>query len=82
MSQAVTSEGSFKYDIAFSLLADDLQLAQAIEARLPDLVCFLYGTRQIEIVSRQGLPTFRAPFLIDSRLVCVNRTGISGGSIT
>lgn len=71
VSQAVSNEDCFKYDIAFSLLADDLQLAKSIEASLPGLACFLYDTRQIEIVSRQGLPTFRAPFLVDSRLVCV-----------
>lgn len=72
VSKMVSSDSSgFLYDVAFSLLSPDVQLARAIEKRLSDLSCFLYETRQTEIVARQGLPTFRAPFLTDSRLVCV-----------
>jgi hypothetical protein len=62
----------FKYDIAFSLLADDEALAEEIRLLLPDSVkVFFYPERQLELAAKDGVDEFSNVFARDSRTVAV-----------
>src|SRR3990167_7183007 len=62
----------FKYDVAFSFLAEDEELAQ----RLADIVneqyeVFLYSERQKELAGKDGEQEFNAVFSKQARMVGV-----------
>lgn len=66
------SNSPFKYDIAFSFLAQDEQLATQLNDLLTDRYnTFLYSERQTELAGTDGEKTFSAVFLEEARFVVV-----------
>jgi hypothetical protein len=64
--------GDYKYDVAFSFLADDEALAIEIADRIRDRVSvFIYSERQKELIGSDGIDQFSNVFSEDSRLVVV-----------
>ena len=66
--------GEFKYEVAFSFLQDDEQLALEIADRIRDRVSvgvFVYSERQEELVGTDGVDTFSRIFGEESRIVVV-----------
>ena len=70
-------ESPYKYDIAFSFLAEDEVLATELNDLLQDrLKIFLYSKKQKELAGTDGEKTFNKAFGEESRLVVVlYRTG-------
>lgn len=64
-------ERSFKYDVAFSLLSRDVDLAQTLADELVPLNCFVFTQRQRELVGRNGVEAFAEVFRRDARLAVV-----------
>jgi hypothetical protein len=65
-------QNSFKYDVAFSFLAQDESLATELNDLLQDrLKTFLYSKRQGEIAGTDGGKTFNRVFGEESRIVVV-----------
>ena len=63
---------SYKYDVAFSFMAEDEALAAQLTDLLQDrLKVFLYSRRQGEIAGTDGEKTFNAVFGEQARLVVV-----------
>jgi hypothetical protein len=63
------SEPSYKFDVAFSFLAADLQIAKDLQGRLePGLVVFMYERRKEELLGRDGMDAFSEVFRRDARL--------------
>lgn len=77
-------EVEFKYDIAFSLLAQDLELAEEIKRRInSDVKCFLYSDEQKELAGKNGVEIFKNIFKVESRLdVVLFRKGWGGSGWT
>jgi hypothetical protein len=68
----MTDGVQFKYEVAFSCLAQDEELAANIEARVRDrLSTFIYTERQKEIAGRDGEMLFREVFGTQARTVVV-----------
>lgn len=65
------SEIRFKYDIAFSLLSKDAQLAEALADELAPLKCFVFTQRQRDLVGRDSVEAFAEVFRSDARLAVV-----------
>ena len=62
----------FKYDVAFSFLADDESLAIEIGDRIRDRVgVFIYSESQKDLIGNDGIDQFSSVFRQDSRLVVV-----------
>ena len=62
---------AFKYDIAFSFLAEDENTAERIADELRDRMnVFIYSERQKDIVGKDGVETFSKVFKEDAR-ICV-----------
>lgn len=62
----------YKYDVAFSFLSQDENLAQDIYNYFRDKTeCFLYSKRQEEIAGKDGIDTFGSVFAEESRVVVV-----------
>jgi hypothetical protein len=67
---------TFKYDVAISLLKDDLPLAIRLEKALRPLSVFLYKNRVEDVAGRNGPETFTQVFESQSRLaVILHRAG-------
>lgn len=67
-----TEERSFKYDVAFSFLKEDLTLAQEINDVLQDRTStFIFTERQDELVGHEGMARFREVFGKQARVVVV-----------
>ena len=65
-------ETDFKYDVAFSFLAMDEQLAVQINDLLSDrFATFLYSERQREVAGTDGAETFTRVFQDEARVVVV-----------
>jgi hypothetical protein len=65
-------EVEFKYDIAFSLLAQDLELAEEIKRKINgDIKCFLYSDEQKALAGKNGIEEFKNVFKIESRLAVI-----------
>lgn len=63
---------AFKYDVAFSFLAQDLGVAQELENRIkPALNTFVYGRRKEELLGRDGMDAFSEVFRGDARLTVI-----------
>lgn len=62
---------SFRYDVAFSLLARDAGLAESLAERLAPLKCFVFTAEQRELVGRNGVEAFSELFRKDARLAVV-----------
>ncbi|MGI8486129.1 MAG: hypothetical protein ACR2OU_17955 [Thermomicrobiales bacterium] len=62
---------SFKYDVAFSLLARDAGLAESLAERLAPLRTFVFTAEQRELVGRNGVEAFSKLFRRDARLAVV-----------
>lgn len=63
---------AFDFDVAFSFLDADRNLALSLETRLqPELNVFVYSTRQQVLAGTEGLESFRTVFNARSRLVVV-----------
>ncbi len=59
----------FKYHVAISFLARDIDIARALYAALaPRLKVFMYERSQEEVAGTDGLETFRSPFRSESAL--------------
>ena len=66
--------GEFRYEVAFSFLQDDEQLALEIANRLRDRVSigvFVYSERQDELVGTDGVDSFSKVFGEESRIVVI-----------
>lgn len=64
--------GEFKYEVAFSFLKEDEELATSLNDLIQNrLSTFLYSKRQGEIVGTDGEETFNNVFGSDSRIVVV-----------
>jgi hypothetical protein len=62
----------FKYDVAFSFLAEDEELAIQINDLLQDrITTFIYSRKQEEIAGRDGEETFNRVFGSEARIVFV-----------
>lgn len=62
----------FKYDVAFSFLKEDLELAQALSDRLSDrLSTFIYTDRQHEVIATEAMESFRKVYGEEARIVVV-----------
>jgi hypothetical protein len=62
----------FKYEVAFSFLADDEPTARALSELLsPKVTTFVYSERQIELGGTDGLVTFSEVFGRDARTVAI-----------
>ena len=69
----------FKYDVAFSFLARDLEIAQDLAERLePGLTTFVYARRQEELLGGDGMDQFGDVFSRDARLTVILYRGPSG----
>lgn len=65
-----TSE--YKYDVAFSFLADDEEIATSINDLIKDgLTAFIYSERQKELAGTDGEKTFNLVFGSEARIVFV-----------
>jgi hypothetical protein len=61
----------FKYDVAFSFLAEDENIAERIADELRDRIKpFIYSERQKDLVGKDGVETFSKVFKEDAR-ICV-----------
>jgi hypothetical protein len=70
----MSAEGTqtFKYDVAISLLDQDLAIAQEIKELLSDrLDVFLYSEQQLEIAATDGIDKFSEVFRREARVVVV-----------
>ena len=66
------STTDFKYDVAFSFLEEDEQLATQLHDRLKSrLTTFIYSERQLEVAGTDGEQTFNSVFGKDARSVVV-----------
>jgi hypothetical protein len=66
------AEQDFKYDVAFSCLAQDEPVARAINDLLAiRLSTFLYSEQQKEIVAKDGIDVFSRVFTCEARIVVV-----------
>ena len=66
--------GEFKYEVAFSFLQDDEQLALEIADRIRDRVSigvFVYSERQDELVGTDGVDSFSTIFAEEARIVVI-----------
>ena len=64
----------FKYEVAFSFLQEDEQLAIEIADRIRDRVCtaiFVYSERQNELAGVDGVEKFSLVFAEESRIVLI-----------
>lgn len=62
----------YKYDVAFSLLADDEEIATSINELIKDgLTTFIYSERQQELAGTDGEKTFNLVFGSEARIVFV-----------
>lgn len=60
--------GSYKHDVAFSFLAQDLALATRFADALAPLTSFVFARKQEDLAGTDGQESFRAAFRFDSRL--------------
>src|SRR6056297_3068211 len=68
----MSDKEDFKYDIAFSFLADDEQIAIDISERIKDkFEVFIYSKRQEDLVGTDGQDTFSEIFKDKARTVLV-----------
>ena len=68
----VTEEREFKYDVAFSFLKEDLNLAQEINDLIQDRVStFIFTDRQDELIGQDGMTRFPEVFGKEARIVVV-----------
>lgn len=65
------NEREFKYDVAFSLLGRDAEVAQALASQLAPLRCFVFTQRQRDLVGRNGIEAFAEIFRREARLAVV-----------
>jgi hypothetical protein len=66
------NKADFKYDVAFSFLQEDEQLAVQLNDRLKGrLTTFIYSERQLEVAGTDGEQTFNNVFGKDARSVVV-----------
>jgi hypothetical protein len=69
----------YKYDVAFSFLKQDLEIAQSLATNLePGLRTFVYARRQEDLLGRDGMDVFAKVFGGDSRLSVILHRGPSG----
>jgi hypothetical protein len=62
----------FKYDLAFSLLAQDEEVVREIVRLLPAaMTTFFFPDRQRELSGKDGLDEFSSPFGLESRAVAI-----------
>lgn len=62
----------YKYDVAFSFLADDEELATEINSLIQDrLATFIYSEKQKELAGTDGEQTFNRVFFSESRTVFI-----------
>lgn len=66
-----TVSNDFDYDIAFSLLSRDVQLALRLADLLAPLRCFVFTTRQRDVVGRDGVEAFAELFRRKARLAVI-----------
>jgi hypothetical protein len=71
---------SYKYDVAFSFLADDEKLARDIASLLPNRSVFIFSEVQEMIAGTDGIETFSDVFGRDARIVVVLYRGAWGGT--
>ncbi len=62
---------SYKYDVAFSFLADDEKLARDIASLLPNRSIFIFSECQEAVAGTDGIDTFSDVFGRDARIVVV-----------
>ena len=62
---------AYKYDVAFSFLADDEKLAREMNDRMPSASRFLYADRQGDLVGGDGEVLLNKAFGSESRIVVV-----------
>lgn len=75
------SDKKYKYDVAFSFLAEDEEFATQINDLLQDrLSTFIYSERQKELAGKDGEKTFIQVFGSESRTVFVLYQGKWGGT--
>lgn len=68
----ITSSKPYKYEVAFSFLAEDETTAYTINDLLQDrLSTFVYSQRQKDLVGRDGMIAFREVFESDARIVVI-----------
>jgi hypothetical protein len=61
-----------KYEVAISFLAQDGQVAAALNQKLSEgLEVFFFPRKQEELAGTDGLESMRAPFFNDSRVMVV-----------
>ena len=66
------SEPAFKYDVAFSFLDKDLNLALEISRKLSDnIASFVYSERQAELAGKEGEETINRVYGEEARIVLV-----------
>jgi hypothetical protein len=68
----MAEDSEFKYDVAFSFVQEDEQLANEIEHLLADrLTTFIYSSRQKELAGRDGEQRFAEVFSKEARIVVI-----------
>ena len=66
------NENNFKYDVAFSFLAEDEELTIQINSLIQDrIVTFIYSRKQGKIAGTDGERTFNRVFGSEARIVFV-----------
>ena len=68
---ALGTHRQFTYDVAFSLLIRDANIAGSLADQLAPLACFVFTQRQRELVGRNGVEAFAELFRRDARLAVV-----------
>jgi hypothetical protein len=61
----------FKYEVAFSFLDRDRELALAVKDLLGDMPAFVYSDRREEITGQNGVDAYSAVFSRDARVIVV-----------
>lgn len=73
---AASADENFKYDVAFSFLAADIEVAKDLCDRLPGLRTFVYERHKEELLGRDGMEAFAEVFGKAARLaVILHRDG-------